>query len=457
MDETRNVEILRLKKELDIFYDYFAPKIEKKAAGLLSGAEKVLNSDYGRPVSGKHEYYTVTALGYDSDAESDTEEKRKDTLLKSMKLFAAESALSDEGFSIILERSGDEVRYSIGTVAGRNGLLSHLRSSYGIASLSEKSYAEQSGFTYKQNAVIGRYDSKEEDVSESVDADTVYNWVDMITSSHIGADYRVKADFVKIQQSELENRYNNLSGKYTELSNYKQSGWNIGTNTGDNTAGSVLVKSAGKNWGVSNQASGEQTYIRTEQALKRIACELRRLEIAVKSIGCGAVISVEAKDAEICDLLCRIIGGCLTNEGFSVKWEEQSGRISTVFPLQELCLVAQLPSKSFAGLSIEKNMNLPFPKIPDGGVPVGRILHNKTGVFNFTIPNEQFNRHAFVCGMTGSGKTNTMHKLLEDINLPFLIIEPVKSEYRNLRAVFPGMHIYNMQAGSKNALSINPF
>lgn len=40
--------------------------------------------------------------------------------------------------------------------------------------------------------------------------------------------------------------------------------------------------------------------------------------------------------------------------------------------------------------------------------------------------------HVFVTGVTGSGKTTTCHHLLRESMLPFLVIEPAKTEYRML-------------------------
>jgi len=75
------------------------------------------------------------------------------------------------------------------------------------------------------------------------------------------------------------------------------------------------------------------------------------------------------------------------------------------------------------------------------------------------ISPAQFSRHAFVCGMTGSGKTNTMFNILTGLNRPFCVIEPVKGEYRALRSVYDNLEVYTMKIGADNAnvLRINPF
>jgi uncharacterized protein len=47
------------------------------------------------------------------------------------------------------------------------------------------------------------------------------------------------------------------------------------------------------------------------------------------------------------------------------------------------------------------------------------------------------NRHVFVCGATGSGKSQTVRHLLESAartGIPWLVIEPAKAEYRLMAA-----------------------
>ncbi|MDV3001086.1 MAG: hypothetical protein N5P05_002692 [Chroococcopsis gigantea SAG 12.99] len=56
------------------------------------------------------------------------------------------------------------------------------------------------------------------------------------------------------------------------------------------------------------------------------------------------------------------------------------------------------------------------------------------------IKLEQLNKHAFICGVPGSGKTTTSFNLLTQLSLkgiPFLVFESAKTEYRSLLQINP--------------------
>ena len=56
------------------------------------------------------------------------------------------------------------------------------------------------------------------------------------------------------------------------------------------------------------------------------------------------------------------------------------------------------------------------------------------------ISLKQLNKHAFICGVPGSGKTTTAFNLLTQLwcyDIPFLVFEPAKTEYRSLLAIQP--------------------
>lgn len=71
-------------------------------------------------------------------------------------------------------------------------------------------------------------------------------------------------------------------------------------------------------------------------------------------------------------------------------------------------------------------------------------------------------RHAFFTGMPGSGKTNTMLHLatqLHQINVPFLVFEPAKKEYRALlsKSEMQDIRLFSPHLQSNFPLHMNPF
>lgn len=81
------------------------------------------------------------------------------------------------------------------------------------------------------------------------------------------------------------------------------------------------------------------------------------------------------------------------------------------------------------------------------------------------FPVKLFKKHAFIAGVPGAGKTNTMLHLVTSLwrdtkqKVPFLVLEPAKQEYRALLRL-PGMRdvsLFSPGADTKFPLHINPF
>jgi Cdc6-like AAA superfamily ATPase len=74
------------------------------------------------------------------------------------------------------------------------------------------------------------------------------------------------------------------------------------------------------------------------------------------------------------------------------------------------------------------------PGIDFGGYEATRPEHA------VQIALTQFNKHAFICGVPGSGKTTTAFNILTELwcqDILFLVFEPAKTEYRSLLAIQP--------------------
>lgn len=99
------------------------------------------------------------------------------------------------------------------------------------------------------------------------------------------------------------------------------------------------------------------------------------------------------------------------------------------------------------------------PVFYDDGLYLGL---SETG-YKVTFPIKLFKKHAFISGVPGGGKTNTMLYLVTTLwrqfRIPFLVLEPAKQEYRALARI-PGMEelcIFSPRANTRFPLHINPF
>ena len=80
----------------------------------------------------------------------------------------------------------------------------------------------------------------------------------------------------------------------------------------------------------------------------------------------------------------------------------------------------------------------PVPQAGEDSVDLGDILDEALSpVGRFTVPHSTLNRHSFICGATGSGKSQTARRLLESLStgprrIPWLAVEPAKAEYASM-------------------------
>lgn len=124
----------------------------------------------------------------------------------------------------------------------------------------------------------------------------------------------------------------------------------------------------------------------------------------------------------------------------------------------ELGLLCTLPTESVPDfeIRIEKSFPLSRSFIDSSSVKVGYVADGKKAIKNmpFALSFLDLNKHTFVCGMTGSGKTTTVKKILIEAKKPFLVIESAKKEYRNLAI---DTTVYTLGKPELNCPQINPF
>ncbi|MFL9925038.1 ATP-binding protein [Herbaspirillum lusitanum] len=79
---------------------------------------------------------------------------------------------------------------------------------------------------------------------------------------------------------------------------------------------------------------------------------------------------------------------------------------------------------------------------------------------NISLDMDQLASHVFVSGSTGAGKSNTLYEMLHQIdaeNIPFLVIEPAKGEYKHVFGHHPDVQVFGTNPAYGTLLRINPF
>jgi DNA helicase HerA-like ATPase len=93
---------------------------------------------------------------------------------------------------------------------------------------------------------------------------------------------------------------------------------------------------------------------------------------------------------------------------------------------------------------------------------LGEVLdRNRMPAGPFTLSLDSLNRHVFVCGATGAGKSQTVRSLLEAAtgqHIPWLVVEPAKAEYRLMANRVPGATVIRIRPGEADATAagLNP-
>lgn len=141
--------------------------------------------------------------------------------------------------------------------------------------------------------------------------------------------------------------------------------------------------------------------------------------------------------------------------------------LATCVTSDELAIVTALPARDVPGLPMRDvgEFALAAPSPTTEGIRLGS-LRDSLGrdLQPVTVTAEALNRHVFITGMTGYGKTTTAKNLLtqayQALGVPFLVIEPAKAEYREL-AGHPGLNgrlrVYSIGPDAPLPLRLNPF
>ena len=134
----------------------------------------------------------------------------------------------------------------------------------------------------------------------------------------------------------------------------------------------------------------------------------------------------------------------------------------------ELSHVVVFPKKSVQGLPILEGVE--FGREPhsliltDSDLELGNgyHMHHEVQQQRIKISKEELTKHTFITGSTGSGKSNTIYKILENLNqqkVKFLVVEPAKGEYKTVFGKRENVCVYgtNPNLSDYTMLRLNPF
>lgn len=134
----------------------------------------------------------------------------------------------------------------------------------------------------------------------------------------------------------------------------------------------------------------------------------------------------------------------------------------------ELAQLMGMPTKSLPGLPVMEFA--PFGRdvvrhaVENSDRPaicLGNVFHmGEDGTSAVDIDLQSLAMHTFVTGTTGSGKSNTVYHLLNELlkrGLGFLVVEPAKGEYKNIFGGVQGVRVFGTNANLMDLFRIDPF
>ncbi len=148
---------------------------------------------------------------------------------------------------------------------------------------------------------------------------------------------------------------------------------------------------------------------------------------------------------------------------FHSLYAKSPNTLGSLLTADELAIVAGLPQHELQGIRRRKTVAfiVDLPDVANGDtLDLGAVIDRGRRYPNnpVRLARDDLNKHVFVTGVTGAGKTTTCLNLLLESGLPFLVIEPAKTEYRTLATrLDKAVDDYRPNGDDDQSLRINPF
>jgi hypothetical protein len=141
---------------------------------------------------------------------------------------------------------------------------------------------------------------------------------------------------------------------------------------------------------------------------------------------------------------------------------KQGVGLNTFLTASEVSLLAGLPQKEVPGIALKESVEFGVNEnhiADEEAIKLGNIVKKGRLLeeLPFILSKNSLKKHIFIAGVTGSGKTTTCHRLLSEAKVPFLVIEPAKTEYRTLINRDEDLIVFTLGNESAAPFRINPF
>ena len=279
------------------------------------------------------------------------------------------------------------------------------------------------------------------------------------------------------------------------------------TNTNTTTSGVSQGQSKNSTQGSNKQMMIESTNKSIEQILKKVDRNLERVESANCYGGWNTAAYFIGNDLSSSEAIASIFLGLMRGQNSNTEdfalttWDASNNGLSNVLRWLKNLSHPRLSARSFSNLKIdyltpatlvsgqEMAVQLSLPRKSTSGTAViqtqsfGRQIqfldgHNSAkdrerGIElghvrylwedrkqSVSIDLNNLTKHLFITGSTGSGKSNTTYLLLKQLQekeIPFLVIEPAKGEYKHVFGNDPKTSVYGTNPRFTDLLKINPF
>lgn len=135
---------------------------------------------------------------------------------------------------------------------------------------------------------------------------------------------------------------------------------------------------------------------------------------------------------------------------------------------KELAYSLNFPKRSITGLPVinctefgRDVVTYDFEDNDTKKIRIGNVFHmNHTENMEVDISQNSISSHVFITGSTGSGKSNTVYKLIEEARrnrVKFMVVEPAKGEYKNVFGNDEDVRVFGTNPKLSKLLKINPF